>query len=123
MRPIDGDKLIETYCEENCGSRRCRDAMDRCVFIDHVRVQPTIDQYGGWIPCKERLPEETDYYYVTLDNGDTDSLLFNSRKDPYTNNSPMLDKFLYCDNRGDWHTHWRKVIAWRPFPDPYVEEK
>lgn len=41
MRLIDVDKLIEQYCEENCGPRKCTDAMDGCVFIDAVKDQPT----------------------------------------------------------------------------------
>lgn len=31
---IDAELLQKTYCDENCGDRKCVDAMDRCVFID-----------------------------------------------------------------------------------------
>lgn len=40
---ISRKALIETYCEENCGSRKCVDAMDRCVFISYVLEQPTVE--------------------------------------------------------------------------------
>lgn len=40
---ISKSKLIESYCEDNCGERRCRDAFDRCIFISHVLEQPTVE--------------------------------------------------------------------------------
>lgn len=41
-RLIDADKLHMVYCNDNCGERKCVDAMDRCVFIDAVLDAPTI---------------------------------------------------------------------------------
>lgn len=41
-RLIDADKLHMDYCNDNCGERKCIDAMDRCVFIDAVLNAPTI---------------------------------------------------------------------------------
>ena len=38
----DLEALQKTYCDNNCGSRKCVDAMDRCVFIDAVLNAPTI---------------------------------------------------------------------------------
>lgn len=40
---IDKKLLIDTYCEENCGNRKCVDAFDRCIFISHVLEQPVAD--------------------------------------------------------------------------------
>ena len=40
---ISRSELIKTYCEENCGERKCVDAMDRCIFISHVLEQPTVE--------------------------------------------------------------------------------
>lgn len=40
---IDAELLQKTYCDENCGDRKCVDAMDRCVFIDAVINAPTVD--------------------------------------------------------------------------------
>ena len=49
---ISRKALIETYCEENCGSRKCVDAMDRCVFISHILEQPSVEAdpvvHGEW---------------------------------------------------------------------------
>ena len=41
-RLVDADTLQRTYCEDNCGARKCTDAMDRCVFIGAVLEAPTI---------------------------------------------------------------------------------
>ena len=49
---ISRKALIETYCEENCGSRKCVDAMDRCVFISHILEQPTVEAVPV-VHCKD----------------------------------------------------------------------
>lgn len=49
---ISRKALIETYCEENCGSRKCVDAMDRCVFISHILEQPTVEAVPV-VRCKD----------------------------------------------------------------------
>ena len=41
-RLIDADELQRRYCDDNCGQRKCVDAMDRCVFIDAVLESHTI---------------------------------------------------------------------------------
>lgn len=43
MRLIDAELLQKTYCDENCGDRKCVDAMDRCTFIDAVISAPTVE--------------------------------------------------------------------------------
>lgn len=45
-RLIDADKLRMDYCNDNCGERKCVDAMDRCVFIDAVLDASTIIEGG-----------------------------------------------------------------------------
>lgn len=40
---IDKKLLINTYCEENCGNRKCVDAFDKCIFISHILEQPVAD--------------------------------------------------------------------------------
>ena len=41
MRLIDADDFKKKYCEENCGKRKCVDAMDKCNFILSLEEQPT----------------------------------------------------------------------------------
>lgn len=72
----------------------------------------------GWIPVEERLPEDIDKEYysmniVTLENG-----------------SVCLG--VYRNYEGEWwtrmteeevnYTNTRKVIAWMPLPEPYKME-
>lgn len=46
-RLIDADELQRTYCDDNCGQRKCVDAMDRCVFISAVLESQTIVEAEG----------------------------------------------------------------------------
>lgn len=41
---ISKSALIESWCERNCGERRCRDNWDKCMFVLHAQNQPTLDE-------------------------------------------------------------------------------
>lgn len=69
-----------------------------------------------WIKVNDRLPNETEGYLVVLDNEDIDIRVFNSKNDPLQTCSSMLDKFLFLDNMGVWHSTDR-VTHWMPFPE------
>ena len=69
-----------------------------------------------WISVEERLPSETEYYLVVLDNEDIDIRFFNSKNDRHVTFYFMLNKFLFLDNRGDWNTEDR-VTHWMPLPE------
>lgn len=56
---------------------------------------------GKWIPCSERLPEDTGAYLVTCTNGNT-----------------KVGHFSTFDNR--WSD--AKATAWMPLPEPYRED-
>lgn len=68
-------------------------------------ITPVID----WIPCSERLPDESDFYMVCAYNGDT----YDYRK----------NWFCHEDDYGDseWAglISYEKVIAWTLLPEPY----
>lgn len=110
---ISRSKLIESYCEDNCGERRCRDAWDRCRFISHVLEQPTVEALQ-WIPCSERLPNEYDYpeqrYRILASCSDgivrnaTIKTMLNGEKHYATGHV----EFVY--------------EAWMPLPEPYKGE-
>ena len=70
-----------------------------------------------WISVNDRLPNETQEYLVVLNNEDIDIRLFNSKSDPYKTWLFMLNKFLYMDNKGEWHSTDR-VTHWMPTPKP-----
>lgn len=69
-----------------------------------------------WISIKERLPSETEDYLVVLDNEYIDIRFFNSKTDRRVTYYSMLNKFLFLDNKGDWHTEDR-VTHWMPLPE------
>lgn len=69
-----------------------------------------------WISVNDRLPNETQDYLVVLNNEDIDIRLFNSKNDPYQTWSSMLNKFLFVDNKGEWHSTDR-VTHWMPLPE------
>lgn len=62
---ISRSALIENYCQENCGERRCVDTMDRCVFICAVLEQPTAYNVDKVV---EQLEDEKRIAFLTLAN-------------------------------------------------------
>lgn len=41
-RLVDAEAFQKSYCESNCGNRKCVDAMDECIFIGDLQLAPTI---------------------------------------------------------------------------------
>lgn len=62
---------------------------------------------SNWIPCSERLPEETGYYLVQL-----------SRKLP---NEDYADRVvvLYNAEEKEFMCYEKLIKAWQPLPEPY----
>ena len=70
-------------------------------------VQEVEEEYnGGWIPCSERLPEDSVEVLVCKQSG-------------------ILDFDMYEYQYEDWKfnskNHKNTVIAWQPLPEPYKE--
>ena len=109
---ISRKALIESYCEENCGERRCRDAWDRCMFVSHVLEQPSVTDTnvgGKWIPCSERLPENNGNYMTCDEKGNIHIFWYDDcQKCPF--------------NISEYHTRYYPVVAWMPLPEPYKGE-
>ena len=81
----------------------------------------------GWIPCSERLPEESGYYLVTYHDWSDGNFL------PKYDNTyvrrlhyQISDHFVgwnypkNVDDRAENDCH-KEVIAWQPLPEPYKE--
>ena len=68
---------------------------------------PSAQPEPQWIPCSERLPEESGLYIVT-------------------NVGSWVEPARYCNIRTDvgfWSGHPSdKVLAWMPLPTPYKED-
>lgn len=95
MRLIDGDKLIE---------KANKDGAYGYVSVKDIADAPTIEQYGTWIPCSERLPEEDGSYMTTTEYG------------------AVRVNHFYPRNK-TWGHKSNRTIAWMPLPEPYREEK
>lgn len=67
----------------------------------------------GWIPVDERLPEGQTRVIFQFDNGDIELLWQDWESDPETL-TYLADFSMMAE---------KKVIAWRPLPDPYLPEK
>ena len=67
----------------------------------------------GWIPVDERLPEGRTRVICQFDNGDIELLWQDWESDPKT-----LMYWTDFDFMAE-----KKVIAWRPLPDPYRPDK
>lgn len=82
---------------------------------------------GGWIPCSERLPEESGYYLVTYHDW-SDGNFLPKYDDTYVRrlHYQISDHFVgwnypkNVDDRAENDCH-KEVIAWQPLPEPFKE--
>jgi len=118
MRLIDGDSLKEeisnltiTITGIRAGKGVLAEFMKeyRKTILRTIAEQPTIE-YGTWIPCSERLPEEPELCLITQKIG------------------TQKVRKTALRSSGEWRFNGRKikdeaVIAWMPLPEPYREVK
>ena len=91
-------------------------------------VQEVAEEYkGGWIPCSERLPEESGYYLVTYHNW-SDGNFLPKYNDTYVRrlHYQISEHFVgwnYPKNVDDGAENdcHKEVIAWQPLTEPYKE--
>lgn len=104
MRLIDPIELKETIAISSMiGDRRTLEQM-----IDDT---PTIDPEPHWIPCSERLPEESGRYLISAFDG----AVGRTTIAPY---QPRCKAWTMTGRMAYW-----KVIAWMPLPTPYTESE
>ena len=104
MRLIDVDRLCEDLLNRWSITDTRKEELIRQVMADIVTPivvsQPTVNQ---WVPCNERLPDETGLYIVT-DKKERVAFRWYSIK------------FSFAELTGT-----EEVIAWMNFPEPYKE--
>ena len=116
MRLIDADFLKNIHgmkddCAEcdkelrhksmSCEFDRVYTLMDFCGWIDDT---PTIEPEQRWIPCRERLPETINTYYLIT-----------------TNRNEIDIGYWLVD---EWQTFSdAEVTAWMPLPAPWKGEQ
>ena len=78
--------------------------------IAKIAVQEVAEEYNGdWIPCSERLPEESGTYIV---NAIENSIIHVT----FAKWMPRMKKWNLTGCRSYW-----KVNAWQPLPEPFKE--
>ena len=91
-------------------------------------VKEVSEEYNsGWIPCSERLPEESGYYLVTYHDCSNGNFL-PKYDDIYVRRlhyqiSERFTGWNYprnVSNRVEHDCH-KEVIAWQPLPEPFKE--
>ena len=111
MRLIDADALIKKIhihmkITEQQATGEIRDDEVQYMLMLHlaekfIETVPSAELKQGWIPCSERLPEETGYYLTTT-----------------------MYREVYCDFwNGENFDRTEFVIAYMPLPEPYKEEE
>ena len=107
MRLIDADELLTAFPVDDEPT-----LTKSCVRMT-IKNMPTIEPEQRWIPCSERLPEESGQYIITV---------------KYVHVDGYED--LYAEH-GEWDgDHWEMfclghcgevedIIAWMPLPEPY----
>ncbi len=82
---------------------------------------------GGWIPCSERLPEESGYYLVTYHEWSNGEFLpkFDDtyvRRLHYQKSEQFTGwNFPKCVDKRAENDMNKEVIAWQPLPEEYHE--
>ena len=103
---------------------------DGCINKRYAKqiVQEVAEEYnGGWIPCSERLPEESGYYLVTYHDW-SDGNFLPKYDDTYVRrlHYQISEHFVgwnypkNVDDRAENDCH-KEVIAWQPLPEPFKE--
>ncbi len=96
-------------------------------WLDYMRIAvECMEQQltGGWIPCKDRLPEENGHYLVTYHEWSKGEYL---PKFDFTCMKILrfyrgeFEMPICCDNKLEEDIH-REVLAWQPLPEPYKED-
>ena len=109
-RLIDADALKKAFCEW-CGSAASLNPDEvcgrTCGTLDFFDAQPTVTaEPKRWIPCSERLPEQTGRYLVWLDSEIVDIAEFCTYAD-----------FVPKELANNYWNKASKVLYWMPLPE------
>ncbi len=112
MRLIDADVAIEELTDRSHRAAK-RVGTDSPFWEGLVIARrivnnlPTVQPETQWIPVSERLPEESEYYIITANDGVGHRTTF-----------AKFQKKAKSWNLTGARSYWR-VIAWMPLPEPY----
>lgn len=95
--------------------------------IENLLLDFNVEYNNGWIPCSERLPEESGYYLVTYHDW-SDGNFLPKYDDTYVRrlHYQISEHFVgwnypkNVDDRAENDCH-KEVIAWQSLPEPFKE--
>ena len=130
---VEHDSEMANHCKQDCN-----DVNDctLCVWGKAIEiVKQEAEKFdtdinvvsNGWIPCSERLPEESGYYLVTYHDW-SDGNFLPKYDDTYVRrlHYQISEHFVgwnypkNVDDRAENDCH-KEVIAWQPLPEPFKE--
>lgn len=81
---------------------------------EHEKILNILEN-SQWIPCSERLPEESDYYMACVYDEEVDD--YDYRKNWFAH------KDDYDTDESEWRElmPFERVTAWMPLPEPYKQ--
>ena len=88
-------------------------AVTEIILLEKIEKIIRKHMNDGWIPVEERLPEGRTRVICQFDNGDIELLWQDWESD-----TESLTYWTDFDFMAE-----KKVIAWRPLPDPYQTER
>ena len=112
--------------QENINDEKTDLCAETMRVIAKEIVQEVAEEYNdGWIPCSERLPEESGYYLVTYHDW-SDGNFLPKYDDTYVRrlHYQINEHFVgwnypkNVDDRAENDCH-KEVIAWQQLPEPY----
>ena len=99
-------KLIEAMAEEieNCYGRETELSEKAREYLERSAE----DCGGGWISCRDRLPEKDGFYLATIDGE------IAGEDKPFSGLAEFENGKWIDDEDG-----YQYILAWQPLPEPY----
>ena len=92
-KALDEEVIVETYKE---------------LLMECIKVLPSAENKGEWIPVSEKLPETHQDVLLELRSGEM-LTGFKAETEPY----------FYCNGVDGCYVEPQNVLAWQPLPEPY----
>ena len=124
---IARNAVLLTESDDAVSRQAVNDLYDRyhptlatCVYElgEELKALPSVNPYkhGKWISVKERLPQKTSLYLVTVGINDYGMGMYDEVRVAHYN---IISGWCVCEDR---RTIIGDVSAWMPLPEPYKAE-
>lgn len=88
-----------------------QELVDRLAMYEHAAEK---EEFGRWVPCSERLPEDESYILVSFENFTMPDIARYEENDEG-------GTFYPGDDEKSYSSYGFFVNAWMPLPKPYRE--